>query len=139
MYVDPKPGPTNMIVRFPWRIPYLGAVSYAVVLGLLGSAAYWYVGYRDLPGLYNVYRNGELEAENLQRVLQEEEAKAELLEAHVAGLDSDPVELEAAMRRNQNVVRENETIHRFQLSPARRDQSVVSDEDVPQTDPRDPA
>ena len=128
-----------MSVRFPWRIPFLGAVTYAVLLGLLGSGAYWYVGYRDLPGLYNVYRNGELEAESAQRVLQEEKAKADELEAHVAGLDSDPVELEAAMRRNKNVVREHETIHRFQLSPARRSPSVVPDEEISQTDARDSA
>ncbi len=128
-----------MMYRFPWRIPYLGAVSYAVALGLLISAAYWYVGYRDLPGLYNVYRNGELETENLQRVLQEEEAKAETLEAHVAGLNSDPVELEAAMRRNKNVVRKGEKITRFELAPSRRDRPVASGEDVPQTDPRDSA
>ena len=119
-----------MAFRRPWHIPYLGAVMYAAALGGLISGAYWYVGYRDLPGLYNAYRDGELEAENLQRVLQEEQAKAEQLEAHVAGLGSDPVELEAAMRRNKNVVREGEKIYRFELAPERRDRPVASDEDA---------
>ncbi len=128
-----------MMNRFPWRIPFLGAVSYAVALGVLISATYWYVGYRDLPGLYNVYWNGELETENLQRVLLEEEAKAETLEAHVAGLDSDPVELEAAMRRNKNVVRKGERISRFELEPTGQDRSVASGRDDSQTDPRDSA
>ncbi len=120
-----------MAFRRPWHIPYLSAVMYAAALGGMISGAYWYVGYRDLPGLYNAYRDGELEAENLQRVLQEEQAKAEQLEAHVAGLvDSDRVELEAAMRRNKNVVREGEKIYRFELAPERRDRPVASDEDA---------
>jgi len=133
------PGLISATVRLFWRVPYLGAVSYAVAIALLVSVAYWYVGYRDLFGLYDTYRNGEIETENLQRVLHEEQARAETLEAHVAGLDSDPVELEAAMRKNKNVVREGEKIYRFELAPERRDRPAASDEDVPQTDPRDPA
>jgi cell division protein FtsB len=119
------------MVRLFWRIPYLSAVCYAVAISLLVSAAYWYVGYRDLFGLYDAYRNGEIETENLQRKLEEDQAKAETLEAHVAGLDTDPVELEAAMRKNKNVVREGEKIYRFELAPERRDRPVASGEDVP--------
>lgn len=128
-----------MMHRFLWRIPYFGAISYAVTLGALVSAAYWYVGYRDLAGLYNAYRNGEEETVNLQQSLEEEAAKAEVLEAHVAGLDGDPVELEAAVRRNKNVVREGEKIYRFDLAPARRERAAAPDEDAPETDARNPA
>jgi len=127
---SPGPGATNVMIRLPWRIPYLGAVSYAVALGLLLSGAYWYVGYRDLLGLHRTYQNGEVEVEDLQRLLHEDKAKAETLKAHVAGLDSDPIELEAAMRRNKNVVREGEKIFRFELAPARRDRPVASVEDI---------
>ena len=124
--------------RFLWRIPYLGAMAYAVALGALVSAAYWYVGYRDLPGLYNAYRSGEEETVNLQQTLEEETAKAEVLEAHVAGLDGDPVELEAAVRRNKNVVREGEKIFRFDLVPEHQEGTATPDEDVHETDARNP-
>lgn len=125
--------------RIFWRIPYLSAVTYAVALGALGSAAYWYVGYRDLAGLYNAYVSGEQESEGLRHTLDEEAAHAEQLEAHVAGLDSDPVELEAAARRNKNVVREGETIYRFDLAPARPDRTAAPDKDDSETDPRNPS
>jgi cell division protein FtsB len=117
----------------------LGAVGYALALGGLVSAAYWYVGYRDLPGLYNAYKKGEQEAVNLRQALEADTAQAEELEAHVAGLDGDPVELEAAVRKNKNVVREGEIIYRIELVPERWEHTAAPDEDAHETDARNPA
>jgi cell division protein FtsB len=85
--------------------------------------------------------SGEQESEGLRHTIDEEAAHAEELEAHVAGLlDSDnPVELEAAARRNKNVVREGETIYRFDLAPARPDETAAPDKDNSETDPRNPS
>ena len=130
----PKPAPKPRPIRRPISVPFAGPVVYGIALGTLVCAVYWYVGYRDLPGLYNAFRQGEAESTRLQEELDEVTAKAETLEAHVADLGADPVELEATVRRNKNVVREGETIYRFELEPDRGARPSVVDSEKPDPD-----
>jgi len=50
---------------------------YGIALSALGYGAYWYAGYRDLPGLVHVYQQGEAESAQLREELNVETAQAE--------------------------------------------------------------
>lgn len=86
-------------------------LALVVLVGLLAA----YVQRRDLYRLHGNYVESEDEVERLHtrlEVLNQEEAE---LDKRVDGLDSDPLEMEAAIRRSKNLVRQGETIYRVEL------------------------
>ena len=85
------------------------------LLVLLGLTAL-YVSQRDLEGLYLQYRQSGQQVEVLRQkanTLKEKEAR---LKERVNHLESDPIEMEAAIRQRKNLVRPGETVYRVELA-----------------------
>ncbi|MCP4641464.1 MAG: septum formation initiator family protein [bacterium] len=88
-------------------------LSLVVVCALAAGYAY----HRDLYGLYLYCRSSEDQVLQLDRELRGLEQDEARLQRRVKGLDNDPVEIEAAIRRNKNLVREGEKVYRIELEP----------------------
>ncbi len=88
---------------------------YWLLLALLAAFLVVYVDKRGLHAHYQAWRASEASVEALRRDLGEAEARVNALEARVEDMNDDPVEQEAAMRRNKNLVREGETVYRVLL------------------------
>lgn len=76
-----------------------------------------YVAGRDLFGFYTGYRQGEREMRELSEqadALAEEKAR---LQQRIEHIGNDPVEMEAIVRQNKDLVRAGETIYRIELEP----------------------
>ncbi len=87
-----------------------------VVLAGLTAA---YVHHRDLAGRYEEFKESEQRVQSLHEERRALETEYHGLEQRVQHLDGDPVELEATIRRNRNMVREGETIYRIEeVAPA---------------------
>ena len=71
-----------------------------------------YALHRDLFALYQSYRERGAEVQASRDELRAAQAFEEELARRVEHLDGDAVEMEAAIRRNKNLVREAETIYR---------------------------
>jgi len=80
------------------------------MLGVLWA----YARYRDLPGQYEKYRDSEAAVRELRGRVETLRQQQKRLEGLVAGLDKDPVEWEAAIRRHKGLVREGEKVYRIE-------------------------
>ena len=88
-------------------------LALAVVVGLL----FVYAQRRDLPGVYGDYLKSDEQVQELEDRLPELEAEKEALERSVDYLGGDALELEAAIRERQGLVRDGETIYVIELPP----------------------
>lgn len=80
---------------------------------LLGALAY-YGHVRDLPGRFAAYQERSRQVDALRDELRDKEMEKASLERRVADLESDPVEIEAAIREAEKKVRQGETIYRIE-------------------------
>ena len=83
-----------------------------------------YLYHRDLTSQYVDFRARERQVRVLEQDRDALQRQEEELREHLEGLDSDPVEIEAASRSKQSLVREGETIYRV----------VLESEDAPPAD-----
>lgn len=90
---------------------------YWLVLVLVTAMTVLYVQRRDLPRRYLDYEQGMAELAEAQRQCAELESKIETSRQHAENLGSDPVEIEAAIRRSKHLVREGETVFRIEEAP----------------------
>jgi len=95
-------------------MPEKRRTAYWLGLGLLAATLLVYAQRTDLYGHYLEYKAsadylGALE--NERATLQHE---ADALAANIAGLETDQLEQEAAIRRNRKLVRDGETVFRFE-------------------------
>jgi cell division protein FtsB len=88
----------------------------AVALGV-------YAERQNLAGLYEEYRYSQDEVRQLEQRLDDLRADEGALKRHVEDLDSDPLAVEAEIRRSKGLVREDEKIFRVELPPAEAPQS----------------
>lgn len=86
-------------------------ISMAAVL--LGITAY--ARYHDLTGLYVGYQDSEREVSRLEVRLESLRAKEATLNRSVQKLDTDPLAMEAAIRRSKGFVRKGETVYRVEI------------------------
>ena len=84
------------------------------VVFLIGLAAY--AKYYDLPRLYDEYQYSKLEVQKLESRLESVQAEEAELSSKVQGLDTDPVEMEAAIRGSKGLVRKGETVYRVETA-----------------------
>jgi cell division protein FtsB len=87
---------------------------YFLSLILAISLMYVYVQRRDLYGRYQQYQQERDEVKALRGQLDASSKEESRLKDHVVGLDKDPVEIEAAIRRSKHLVRDGETIYRVE-------------------------
>ena len=88
--------------------------GYWVALGAFLALVAGYVHWRDLPGRHRQYLQSGETVRGLSREADRLKQETEELRRRVEYLGSDPVELEAAIRRSENLVREGETIYRIE-------------------------
>lgn len=84
-----------------------------IVLALLVAWCVWISGVFGNSGVLQAYRLSNARYELGQRIKALESEKARL-EAHLAGLDHDPLSQERAIRETLGFVRENELVFEFQ-------------------------
>jgi cell division protein FtsB len=93
-------------------------IMYIVILLATVGLAVTYFERRQLQERYEAFQQGEREIEDARaQILELEKALAEE-EARARNLVSDPVEVEAAIRRIKRGVRDGETVFRVEASPA---------------------
>lgn len=85
--------------------------AFVLVSGLLALYAYQ----RDLPGKYLSFQKSQSEVDALRSEKERLEEHSRLLQERVEQLNSDPVEIEAAIRRNRGLVREGEKVFQIEL------------------------
>ena len=94
--------------RLPGRWYWLALIAMAGLLLL-------YAEHRGLSAKLTEYRDSEAQAEAKRVERDRAVGEVERLTRQVEQLDSDPVEVEASIRRSKNLVREGETIYRVEL------------------------
>jgi len=95
---------------------WVAVAAAAVALGV-------YAERQNLAGLYEEYRYSQDEVRQLEQRLDDLRADEGALKRHVEDLDSDPLAVEAEIRRSKGLVREDEKIFRVELPPAEAPQS----------------
>jgi cell division protein FtsB len=75
----------------------------------------FYASEKDLIGLYYGHQGSEERLLNLERDIAELEVEKKQLERKISGLDTDPVLIEMAIRRNTGHVRKGETVYRVEI------------------------
>jgi cell division protein FtsB len=94
------------------------AGGYVLALMLTIGLTVAYVVHRDLQGRYDFYLRSTEYVQGLQAQLDALKQEEERLKTRTEGLDSDPVEMEADIRRDKNLVRPGETVFRVDLDAA---------------------
>lgn len=84
-----------------------------VFLAVIGLTV-GYVLHRDLAGQYTFYQENEEYVRTMREQLRTLTAEEQRLTERVEGLTSDPVEVEADIRRSKGLVRPNERIVRIE-------------------------
>lgn len=100
---------------------------YWPALALAAGALVYYAQERDLYGQYLMYQEAVRTVEQRGQeltVLKEHEG---VVRHHVEGLDSDPLEMEAAIRQSKRLIREGERVYRVRLVDNEEASSYESD------------
>ncbi len=85
----------------------------AMAVVLVGITAY--ARHHDLMGLYDGYQESEREVGELEVRLESLKIEETALNSSVHGLDTDPLAIEAAIRRSKGFVRKGETVYRVEI------------------------
>ncbi len=88
---------------------------YWIVAGVFIFSLAAYAKFYDLPGLYDEYQFSEHEVEELISRLEFLQGEESVLSSKILGLDTDPSEMEAAIRGKKGLVREGETVYRVEI------------------------
>ena len=88
--------------------------SYIVVFLVVTGLTVGYVVHRDLADQYDFYMENEEYVRSMREQLRILTAEEQRLQQRVDGLTSDPVEVEADIRRNKGLVRPGERIMRIE-------------------------
>lgn len=104
-------GPALLNLRMERRSIRWRWLALLLVAGLAGA----YAVHRDLYGTYLEYRESDARVDALMDGHKTLEETRDALQRRVDLLGSDPVEIEASIRRGKNLVREGERVYRIEL------------------------
>lgn len=90
---------------------------YGLALVLVAGLTVAYAYHRDVYGRFRAYQKERAGIETLQDERDALVDRQAVLEKQILELSADPVEIEAAIRRTKNLVREGERIYRIELPP----------------------
>jgi cell division protein FtsB len=90
---------------------------YWLTLALVTALALAYVDQRNLQGRYGTYRQTMQTVEEQQQQVESLRKRVASEEKRATGMDSDPLEQEANIRRVKRLVREGEIIFRVEERP----------------------
>jgi cell division protein FtsB len=88
----------------------------SLLLAISLAAVYWV--HRDLSGRYERYRQSEDTVRSVQQEVSDLNTAISVAKGQVEKLETDPVEVEKAIRRIKKLVRPGETVYRIEPSPA---------------------
>jgi cell division protein FtsB len=88
--------------------------GYILVFLVATGLTVGYVVHRDLAGQYNFYQENEEYVRTMREQLRVLTAEEQRLTERLEGLTSDPVEVEADIRRSKGLVRPGERILRIE-------------------------
>ena len=88
-----------------------------LILLLVAALTAFYVQRRDLPRRYMEYQKSAGDLAQAQQSCAELEDKIEASRQRAEHLGNDPTEIEAAIRRSKDLVREGETVFRIEKAP----------------------
>jgi len=91
--------------------------GYWLILLLVAGLTALYADRRDLYDRYQVFLDDQQKIQAAQNQCGALQAQIDDARRLVEHLGSDPLEIEDAIRRNKNLVREGETIYRIQPPP----------------------
>lgn len=91
-----------------------------LILLLVAALTVLYVQRRDLPRRYMDYQKSAEELAQARQLCAELDGKIEASRQRAEHLGSDPTEIEAAIRRSKDLVREGETVFRIEKAPQER-------------------
>lgn len=91
-----------------------------LILLLAVALTIYYVQRRDLVHRYFEYQKNARELSQAEQSCADLEEKLSESRERARYLDSDPTEIEAAIRRNKDLVREGETVFRIEKAPPAR-------------------
>lgn len=92
---------------------------YWLALALVCALALAYIEKRDLKGRYEAYKNTKETVAAQQAEVEALKAAVNDAQHRLRGMDSDPLEQEATIRRIKRLVREGEIIYRIEPEPAK--------------------
>jgi cell division protein FtsB len=90
---------------------------YVVVVALVALVTVLYANRRNLLGRYLEHEVREDQISAGQQQCEELQKEIDSTRRRVENLDSDPLEIEAAIRRSKDLVRKGEKIYRIETGP----------------------
>ncbi len=93
-------------------------MRYALIAAAVLGACVWYVHERDLAARFDAKQASDAEVRATDAHLKAQRSERAAARERVEGLDSDPVEVEAAIRRNKGLIRPGERVFLFQEDAA---------------------
>jgi cell division protein FtsB len=92
-------------------------IWFVLALVLVSSMTLWYVGGRKLVERYNQHQQVQQQTQAAKGQSQRLEKEIDNTRQRIEHLGSDPMEIEAAIRRSKDLVREGERIYRIEKAP----------------------
>lgn len=89
---------------------------YWLALALVSGLALAYILLHDLRGRYETYQDTVQTVSEQRREVEALEAAMDEAEHRLEGMDSDPLEQEATIRRVKRLVREGEIVYRVEAA-----------------------
>ena len=105
---------------------------YWLILLVTAVLTLLYVERRNLYARYREHVDMEMSVKQTQEQCERLEREAETARQHIQNLGTDPIEIEAAIRRSKDLVREGEKIYRIQEAPENMPQKKPAAAPVPQ-------
>lgn len=88
---------------------------YYLMLILLAGAIIFYSQHKQLFERYIEFQDSEDHSEQLTQELEVLKSNEDRLERYVEELNSDPLEMEATIRKNKGLVRSGETVYHIKV------------------------
>ncbi|MCX5758152.1 MAG: septum formation initiator family protein [Candidatus Hydrogenedentes bacterium] len=92
-------------------------IWFVLALVLVTSMTLWYVGGRKLVERYSQHQQVQQQTQAAKEQSQRLEKEIGSTRERIEHLGSDPMEIEAAIRRSKELVREGEKIYRIEKAP----------------------
>ena len=92
-------------------------VWFMLALVLVSALTLWYMGGRRLVERYGGHQQMQQQTQAAKEQVQRLEKEIDNTRRRIEHLGSDPMEIEAAIRRSKDLVREGEKIYRIEKAP----------------------
>jgi cell division protein FtsB len=92
-------------------------LAYLLTVALAAGLVCVYYQHRDLKGRYHALQQNQQTVRAAQEEVKKLESEVEASQKRVDGINKDPVEMEATIRRIKQLARDGETVYRIEPTP----------------------